>query len=201
MKKLVILSSLFCSATFAAVPGYYVSAQLGYGLTQKSQAQASNIKSNKNKALTGRIGIGYAVQPSYSMEIGLARFGASNWAFEQDDQTQDLYKANYYAFNWMNKIRLFHTAKLNFTTSIGLAYVLSSYNTSTAFMHHLGRHPYLRPELDVGGDYAINDNLALTTSFYYIFGKGNLSKSLQNYKASEFLPNIYGVLVGLNYAY
>lgn len=198
MKKLVLLSSLLCSSAFASIPGYYVSAQLGYGLTQKSQV--GDIKSSKNSALAGRIGIGYAVKPSYSMEIGLARFGLANWTSSYAGKIQNLYKANYYAFNWMNKLRLFHTEKFNFSTSLGLAYVLGSYSTA-AHMQHANHHSYLRPELDLGGDYSLSKNLSLTASFYYIFGRGNLGNDLDAQRTNKYLPNIYGLLLGLNYFY
>ncbi len=206
LKKLLTLSlSLISLSAFADTPNYYTGFQMGYGHTQKASANTTiNDKTivliqNKNTKIAGRVFVGYAVTPFYAMEIGLAHYNSASWYTSVDAQSNadtslSLDGADISTrFSWINR------PAFAIYNSLGLTYIRAHYGSyNDGFQLNKARY-FLRPKMNIGSNYNLNETTQINLSYTHVFGKGHLVSAVNTQKSGDYMPTLSVVELGLIY--
>lgn len=206
LKKLLLASlSLVTLTAFADIPDYYTGVQLGYGSTSNDSANttvngyAVTLTPDKHTGFAGRLLVGYAVTPFYAMELGLEKYNNASWHAAVDnealpDTTLSLYGADIaMRFSWIQK------SSVSLYNTLGLACVGSRYDSDYEHDQLEKVHYFLRPELGVGGNYNLSQTTQLNLSYQHVFGKGNLNSATNAQDASDYLPTVTILTLGVIY--
>lgn len=201
------VSALSAIAANAAVPGPYVTGQLGYANTHMSARtefgdtingmsiteQSSNNLSNNG--LAGRLAVGYQLNQNLAVEVGYMQLRSkkADLVLTQEDKTTvpATAKLSQNAFDLAVKGILPVASNLNAYGKLGVAYV-----STTAKGNVSGQDKSLStterkwaPEAAVGVSYDITPNMSVDTSWTHIQAVGNKTG----------LGNIDFVAVGVGY--
>ncbi|WP_267256839.1 outer membrane protein [Coxiella endosymbiont of Ornithodoros maritimus] len=209
--------------------GFYVRAEAGYGLVDKKTGNSkdftgvtltenSHTNTKKSRGFNGRVAVGYAFNPYFSLESGFTYYHpayrnvnlARRMALFSSVQAEDRQKINLYSIDLMAKATL---PINNFYTFIegGVAYVhakfaaftetgtevsplFTSVITPVAIKVPSSSIGYIRPKAGIGVGYNITQNIGVDISYSHVFGQGKINNA-------NYLPNLNAVTVGLTYKF
>lgn len=183
---LLTASTLSIMAAHAAVPGIYVTGQLGSAANTQmkgkilSDANHNSHVTMRDSGLAGRIAVGYQFTPHWAVELGYLQLHnqiATVTAGGPYAPGTETVKQN--ALDMAAKATLPLTDKFDIYGKAGVAYLSSTitsnfYGTKGDQNNHFGvaKHK-LAPEAAVGISYDITSNVSVDTSWTHIQPIGN----------------------------
>lgn len=168
-----VAALVLSASAFAAQPGYFAGASLGYGKIHADGA-------NKDSGVAYGINGGYNFTNYFGVEGQVNR--DSNIKFDDTNSTVKTYDADvladgYYPIN----------SKFDLVGKAGLAYVRS--NVSSTSEH------FYRPKAVVGVSYAVTSNVSTSVTYSRIFKQGNDTST------TKYLPNVDVAAVSVDYLF
>jgi OmpA-OmpF porin, OOP family len=174
LKKILITSVLTAGACVmnanAALPGLYVSGQVGYADTGIKSKVKINSASFSNNGLAGRLAIGYKVTPNFALEAGYLQLsnaefniGSPNFSTKQN------------AIDVAAKGTLPITNNVNLYGKLGVAYLTTQLEGKSASgttsdlnsVQGIAKRKWA-PEVAIGMGYDITPNVTVDTSLTHI---------------------------------
>lgn len=203
-----VLSAMVANATDSsemsansAVPGIYVTGQMGYANNSIEFKTPDDKVSNNDiskSGLGGRVAIGYQCNPNFALELGY--FQAAQKKITLIDASEDHIVAGHVALN-QNAIDLLAKgivpvrSNLNVYGKLGVAYVTTDFTLDSdsekfnPMVEYVAKRKWA-PEVAVGVSYDIAPNVSLDTSWTHIQPLGRNTPG-----------NIDFVAVGLGYQF
>ncbi|MBW5802835.1 hypothetical protein FIV31_05165 [Coxiella endosymbiont of Ornithodoros amblus] len=210
--------------------GFYVRGEAGYALVDKKTGTSkvnftgvtltenSHTNTKKSQGFNGRVAIGYAFNPYFSLESGFTYYHPDyrnvNLAGRVPPfysiQAESRQKINLYSIDLMGKSTLpinnfyafieggvayVHTKFAAFTeTGTEVSPLLPPVSTPVAIKVPSSSKGYIRPKAGIGVGYNITQNIGVDISYSHVFGQGKINNA-------NYLPNLNAVTVGFTYKF
>ncbi|PNT86367.1 outer membrane protein [Coxiella burnetii] len=211
--------------------GFYVRGEAGYGLVDKKSGTSkvnftgvtltenSHTNTKKSRGFNGRVAIGYAFNPYFSLESGFTychpayrdvNIAGSALPLFSSVQAEGRQKINLYSIDLMGKATLpidnfyafieggvayVHTKFAAFTeTGTAVSPLLPPVTSSVAVKVPSSSKGYIRPKAGIGVGYNITQNIGVDVSYSRVFGQGKINNT-------NYLPNLNAVTLGLTYKF
>ena len=168
LKKILITSVLTAGACAvmnanAALPGLYVSGQVGYADTHmKSRFQSGVGIALANDGLAGRLALGYKITPKLALEVGYLQLPDAKVTVK--DET---FSNQQHAVDLAAKGTLPITSNVNLYGKLGVAYLTTQLDTITKTADNISKRTFA-PEVAIGMGYDITPNVTVDTSLTHI---------------------------------
>lgn len=156
------VSILGTMAANAAVPGFYVTGQVGYADTHiKSHLPSGAGPFLDNDGLAGRVGLGYKITPNAALEVGYLKLSDVKYPSEKNNAT---FSNKQYAIDLAAKAMLPITHNVDMYGKVGIAYLTTQLNAPN---EDIAKRTFA-PEVAVGMSYDITPHVTVDTSLTHI---------------------------------
>lgn len=190
------VSALAAMTANAAVPGVYVTGQLGYANTHMGsktnlhdQDLDEGMKTDKlsNNGLAGRVALGYQFNQNFAVEVGYLQLNSkkldvTQHFFDEMEGNASI-NLNQHAIDLVGKGILPVTQNINVYGKLGVAYLTTDLHTKVTEDKHdfiYSLNPYANvakhkwaPEAAIGVSYDMTPNVSLDASWTHIQPLGN----------------------------
>ncbi|MES2997784.1 MAG: outer membrane beta-barrel protein [Pseudomonadota bacterium] len=182
IKKVLItavlgVSALGIMAANAAIPGAYITGQLGYANTHLNTEDKLKGSGLVNNGLAGRLAIGYQFTPNWAVELGYLKLRSTKTDIPPGPTPFTSFHFSQYAIDVAAKATLPLSNQFNAYGKVGVAYLTSTIQSKGDNGEaHLTAESHDRkwaPEAAVGVSYDITPNVSVDTSWTHIQQLGN----------------------------
>lgn len=168
-----VAALVLSASAFAAQPGYFAGASLGYGDTRYSSTTA-----DKTTGVAYGLNGGYNFNQYFGLEGQINRDANAKISGDTvKTYDADVLADGYYPIN----------TKFDLVGKAGFAYVRQTYD---------GDHDHFyRPKVAAGVSYAVTQNVSTSVTYSRIFEQGNYNNG------GKFLPNVDVAAVSVDYLF